>query len=139
MPWFSVLLILLPQWSLAAEDGVTRPVVGGGELVTASPWVVVFGLLVVVALIFASGWLLRRMGGAGLTGNAHMKVIASLALGTRERLVLVEVGGKQILLGVAPGSVREVHYFDETVVDAGADRSSEFANKMKQFMQASKS
>lgn len=131
--------MLAPQWLLAADDGAVKPLVTGGEISTGSPWVVIGGLIFVVALIFASGWLLRRMGGAGLVGNAHMKVVASLPLSARERLVLVELGGKQILLGVAPGNVREVHYFDEPVVDTENSNTSEFASKMKHFMQASKS
>jgi flagellar protein FliO/FliZ len=38
-----------------------------------------------------------------------MRVIGGVALGTRERLVLVEVGETWLVIGVAPGQVSAVH------------------------------
>jgi flagellar protein FliO/FliZ len=46
--------------------------------------------------------------------------VAQLSLGTRERAVLVRVGGQELLLGVAAGSVRTLHSFTAPV-DAAAD------------------
>lgn len=60
----------------------------------------------VVALIVALGWIARRI--PGLTGRASgpMRVVSSLPLGQKERLVVVVAGERQLLLGVAPGSVQ---------------------------------
>lgn len=75
------------------------------------------GLVVVIGLILVLAFLFRKLSdsGEGIPGN--MKVLAGLAVGTRERLVLVQVGKQQLLVGVAPGSVNAIASFDEPVVD----------------------
>jgi flagellar protein FliO/FliZ len=73
-------------------------------------------LLVVIGVILALAWLVRRFTNIGPYGNGAMRLISALPLGNRERIVLVQVGDKQLLLGVAPGNVTTLHVFDEPVV-----------------------
>lgn len=68
-----------------------------------------FALFAVIALILALAWILKRLPGAGLRQASGLRVVASLALGTRERVVVVEVGGQQLLLGVSPAGVHPLH------------------------------
>lgn len=68
---------------------------------------VTLSLLLVLAAVFAAAWLLRRMRGLQRTRSSEgLAVVAEVAVGPRERVVLVEVGGERVLVGVAPGSVR---------------------------------
>jgi len=77
------------------------------------------GLLFVIALIFVLSWFFRRFSGISpMTKN--MKVLGVLPLSTREKAVLVQVGDKQILIGVAPGRVSHLHSFDEKVIEEQA-------------------
>jgi flagellar protein FliO/FliZ len=70
---------------------------------------VLFALLVVLAAIAAIAWLFRRFPlGQNAMGGA-VRVVGGVALGPRERLVLVEVGETWLLLGVAPGQVNALH------------------------------
>lgn len=81
-----------------------------------SDWLaVLLSLVVVLAVVFAVAWGMRRMQGLAGMRNAHMKVIAQMALSTRERLVIVEVGGEQILLGVGPGVIRKLHKLEDPI------------------------
>jgi len=71
------------------------------------PWFeAVVATLIVLALLGATLWLLRkglsRQNGAG----ASMSVESSLSLGERRSLVVVRVEGRRLLMGVAPGQVR---------------------------------
>lgn len=85
------------------------------------------GLLFVIALIFVLSWFFRRFSGISpLTKN--MKVLGVLPLSTREKAVLVQVGDKQILIGVAPGRVSHLHSFEEKVVEEQAQDS--FASRL---------
>ena len=63
----------------------------------------------VLALIFAAAWVVRKSRGFGKPGAGALDVIASLPLGQKERAVLIRVGTTQILLGVAPGRVSTLH------------------------------
>jgi flagellar protein FliO/FliZ len=64
------------------------------------------GLVAVLALIALLAWLAKRLGVARPGSNGPLKVVSERAVGTRERVVLVEVAGQWLVLGVAPGQVR---------------------------------
>lgn len=89
------------------------------------------GLLAVVAVIYGCAWLIRRMSGLTGMNNSAIKVVSVLAIGARERIALVEVGGQQILLGITPSTIRTLQVFDEPVVDADNPPSSEFARRLQ--------
>ena len=68
-----------------------------------------FALALVLALIFGLAWLARRIPGLAGTRGTGLRVVASTALGARERLVVVEVGGQQLLLGTGASGTRLLH------------------------------
>ena len=68
------------------------------------------GLFAVIALILGMAWLARRVGLVRHgTGNASIKVVNSLALSTRQKVVTVEVGDTWLVLGVSPNEIRPLH------------------------------
>ena len=78
-----------------------------------------FGLLVVVALIVALSWGMRRMGGFAGGGAGSLRILGGLSMGTRERVVLIQVCDKQLLLGVAPGRVQTLHVLEQPIDTGG--------------------
>lgn len=89
------------------------------------------GLVAVVAVIYGCAWIIRRMNGMTGMNNSAIKVVSVMAIGTRERIALIEVGGQQILLGVTPSAIRTLHVFDEPVVKSGDAGSSDFARRLQ--------
>jgi flagellar protein FliO/FliZ len=75
----------------------------------------VFALILVVSLILALGWLAKRMPGFGraTTGGSALRVVGSLTLGPRDRVVVVDVGGTQLLLGVGQNGMTTLHTLSE--------------------------
>ena len=63
----------------------------------------------VIAVIFACSYLLRRINAARGRGDRHLKVVTSTAIGQRERVVIVEVEGTWLVLGVGGGQVTTLH------------------------------
>jgi flagellar protein FliO/FliZ len=61
-----------------------------------------FGFTVVMAVLFGCLWLLKRLSAPHGRSGGLMKVITTLPLGTRERAVLIEVGGQWLLIGMGP-------------------------------------
>nr|WP_245635026.1 flagellar biosynthetic protein FliO [Marinobacterium profundum] len=90
------------------------------------------GLVIVIMAILLVLWLVKRFTGLGAQGH-HLKIVAALSLGTREKAVLVEVGGRQLLLGVAPGRVSLLERFDEPVVDS--DPGAGFGAKLREVLE----
>ncbi|MEE4277789.1 MAG: flagellar biosynthetic protein FliO [Halieaceae bacterium] len=87
------------------------------EIFSASYLFQVLGsLLFVFACLFVLVYFMRRFNGPRSAQGHALRVLASASVGQRERVVLVEVGDKQLLLGVAPGSVRALHALDEPVL-----------------------
>ena len=91
------------------------------------------GLALVVVVIFALAWALRRVSNLHQS-HQQMKVVSSLSLGTRERAVLIEVGDRQILLGVASGHVSLLESFPNKVISTTP--KSEFSKKLQQSLNA---
>lgn len=75
-------------------------------------------LLLVIALIVGLAWLLKKLPGTGLKSTSGLRVIASLAVGPRERVVIVDCGGQQLLLGVTQHGVTLLHTLPEPLLDA---------------------
>ena len=112
--------VAVPPVSSALSGGV------GGQLLQ-----LVFGLLLVVGLIFVLAWLMRRVQRAGPAGNQVIELVGSRALGPRDRLVLVQVGNEQVLLGVSPGSITALHVMNEPVaVPETQNATPEFARRL---------
>ena len=62
-------------------------------------------LIVVLAVLGALAWFLKRYGPKVGGGNANLRVVGSLNLGGRERIVVVEVGNEWIVVGASPGRI----------------------------------
>lgn len=62
-------------------------------------------LIAVLALFGILTWLLKKSGHLAMQRKSELVALTALSLGMREKLVLVKVGEKQLLLGVTPGRV----------------------------------
>ena len=117
----------------------TTPAVGVGQgLVTADPVKVIAGLLFVIVFILALAWLMRKLGAVPAMSGQSMRVLSALSVGTREKVVLVDVAGQQILLGVAPGRVSHLQTFDQPVITQNSSAKplvNEFSGVIKKLMQ----
>ncbi|MDQ2695578.1 MAG: flagellar biosynthetic protein FliO [Pseudomonadota bacterium] len=68
------------------------------------------GLAVVLAAIAAAAWLVRRLA-PWQAAQGAVRVLGGVTLGSRERVVLVQVEDVRLLLGIAPGRVQTLHVF----------------------------
>jgi flagellar protein FliO/FliZ len=69
---------------------------------------VLAGLALVLVLVMAAAWMLRHVGRVPGLSSQAIKMIGAASVGTRERVVLIEVAGTWIVVGVAPGQVRSL-------------------------------
>ncbi|HSC83150.1 MAG TPA: flagellar biosynthetic protein FliO [Pseudomonas sp.] len=131
---FSVLLAM-PLAALADEPAskAVTPLAAsdiGGQLVQ-----LLLGLLLVVGLIFALAWVLRRVQQIGPRGGQVIKLVASQALGPRDRLLLVQVGSEQILLGISAGRIAPLHVLKEPVPLGNSETATpEFAQRLMELL-----
>jgi flagellar biosynthetic protein FliO len=80
-----------------------------------------FALIVVLGVLGALAWFLKRYGPRVGGGSANLRVVGSLSLGGRERLLVVEVGGQWIVVGASPGRVNALATMPKQEgIDAGS-------------------
>ena len=91
-------------------------------------------LAAIVALIFAVSWIVKRLKLGTLRSRGDIAVIDQLALGPRERLVLVRVGDAQVLLGVCPGGVVGLTPLDKPIAVKEPSEGPAFADRLREIM-----
>lgn len=105
-------------------------VLGGGYFLQ-----VIASLLLVLLCLAAVIWLLRRFNRIGGGPGGPVAIIGAANVGQRERVMLIEAGGEQILIGVAPGSVRKLHVL-ASPVPAPAQVAGSFSTVLKSLHSA---
>jgi flagellar protein FliO/FliZ len=96
------------------------------------------GLIIVLGIFFACVWFMKKMGALQINAKDNMKVVGGLSLGMREKLVLVQLGEKQLLLGITPGNIEKLMVLegeDKLFQKSEAEASeADFSSKLKQVM-----
>ncbi|WP_312938344.1 flagellar biosynthetic protein FliO [Stutzerimonas nitrititolerans] len=125
-------LAMLPMLPvMAAETTASMSSAGMGAQLSK----LLLGLLLVIGLIFLLAWLLRRVHQLHPRGAQVIKIVSTQALGPRERLVLVQVGGEQILLGLSAGRITPLHVLEEPVHLPDAEPATpEFAQRLMELL-----
>jgi flagellar protein FliO/FliZ len=67
-----------------------------------------FALLLIIGLIILLAFVAKKLN-LGSMHSEHIKIVASMTTGSKERLVIVEVAGEQLLLGVTPHHIGKLH------------------------------
>jgi flagellar protein FliO/FliZ len=85
----------------------------------------ILGLLFVLFCIVALAWLAKRVNRLQSSSDGSLQVLGGISMGARERVVLVQVGSTQLLLGVAPGQINMLHQLEQPLErrDQGDHRS----------------
>jgi flagellar protein FliO/FliZ len=101
-----------PAASPATSPAAALPAIPPGAPATMAPassagslLQTIFALVFVLALLIGLAWFMKRYGPKVMGGNSKMRVVSSLSLGGRERIVLVEVADQWIVVGASPGRV----------------------------------
>jgi len=103
-----VLLLVAPQATFAKLGDGTTEAVTAGSIVQ-----MVVGLAIVLAVLIGGALLVRRLGNFPAVVDSPLKVITGLSLTPRDRLVVVQVGDKQLLLGLSPGRIQTLHVLEQ--------------------------
>lgn len=91
--------------TMAATTLHPAPVVMPSGSPTGSLLQTLFALILVLGVLGGLAWFLKRYGPKPGGGNANIRMVGSLNLGGRERVLVVEVGGQWIVLGASPGRI----------------------------------
>ncbi|NOQ78408.1 MAG: flagellar biosynthetic protein FliO [Gammaproteobacteria bacterium] len=100
---------------------------------------VFLGLIVILVMIFSLAWFMKKMGYSNVTGQGQLKIIASLNLGQKEKIVLIQVGKQQLLVGMTATQINTLHVLDEVLEETdikqfGTTGNGAFASKFSELL-----
>ncbi len=108
----------------AVGESVTRPSEYFGQIMLS--------LILVLLIIFLAAWMLRRYSRFPGVADGNLKVIGALSVGQRERILLLQVGKEQIVVGVTSSKITTLHRLEEAVeVKDNAPISSQFSKRLQ--------
>lgn len=132
------LLCTLTATGLAAQEpaATTSNSASAGALATGLPGnpiaEILLALIGILALICVIAWLVKRFSGLNPHGSQHLKTIAVMPLGSRERIAVLQIGERQIVVGITPSHITTLLELDKPL-DIPAPRG-EFARKLQSLM-----
>jgi flagellar protein FliO/FliZ len=97
-------------------------------------------LALIVAIILLCAWLLRRLTPGRLRASQHVKVVSNTAIGQRERVTVVEIEGRWLVLGVGGNQVNllkdmpAAETSDAPTPESPAPLSGSFAQRFRQAL-----
>lgn len=113
--WIQALLLFLPAAAYGAEEtlseGLFRSVLAAAAM---------------LAVLLAVAWVARRMSGVRLNrsnGDGRIRLVSQKPLGMREKLVLIEVDGTKVLLGITQNNIQRLHLVEAGGTANGAANS----------------
>ena len=129
-----------PEQSVSKQSSLPLKKVSVSE---ASNWpFVLLTLLAMIICILLIAWIVKRFSGLSGLGGRDLKITSAIAVGSRERVAVVEVKGEQFLIGVTPHNISLLHHFSEEELIAAKAKSvleqskapSAFADKLQSIL-----
>lgn len=99
--WLFSAIVFSAETASAVGIASTRPSDYLGQILVS--------LLLVLLIIFASAWVLKRYGRVSGSLEGNLQVLGTLGVGQRERILLLQVGGEQLLVGVTTSHISMLH------------------------------
>lgn len=134
---FWLFLCVLTPLSFAQQSdplmAEKTPQVGKHVMENMNASSMILSLLMVLALIIISALVLKRFNLTQQNSN-QLKVIASLSLGAKERVVVVQIGEQQLVLGVSPQQISLLKNL-ETPIDIQAGKPLALSTNVLSFLQ----
>jgi flagellar protein FliO/FliZ len=136
MKFWPGLLLFCCQFAVAA--GTVTPVDNTANKVGLTPSAnvpglgeVVISLALVLGAILALALLYKKMQ-LKMPGNRHFKVVATLAVGPKERILVIELQGKQRVIGVTAHSVNFLFELENPLPEEKL--ASDFHSQLQSFL-----
>jgi flagellar protein FliO/FliZ len=137
--WCWFLLLHMPVSLAVTPDPAVKPTVRAVAPADMASWGV--GLVLVLAVFFLCVWGLRKLSGFNASGGGKLRLLGGLSLGMRERVVLLQAGKKQLILGVTPGRIETLLVLEgedclhkEEAARGATAQESGFAQKLAQML-----
>ncbi|MFT5590125.1 MAG: flagellar protein FliO/FliZ [Bradyrhizobium sp.] len=139
MKWAAMLLsTLLTAPEIFAQAATATTPVATPVAASSSPGnmlQVMVGLMVVLGLLVAVAWSMKKMGAGKHAAAGALKIVGGVSVGNRERILVVEVADQWIVVGVTPTSINALSTMPKqegVELSAAAPLAKNFSDWLKQ-------
>lgn len=108
MRYFFFIVLLTKSFFIYALPEHSSGIVNHNDLIR-----MMLGLLLILSIIIGLSMLVKKLQSVNLVSSNGFQSIASMTLGPKEKIVLLKVSGRYLLIGVASGAVNLLHDFGE--------------------------
>lgn len=139
-PIVALLIFLHANWVMAESEAKEAAALGSAVTQPSEHFgQIIISLVLVILIIFFSAWLLRRYGRFPGVADGNLKVLGALSVGQRERILLLQVGKEQILVGVTSSRITRLHELEEPIeVQHNESVTSPFAKRLQEALKTDK-
>ena len=130
-----LLCLLLPAAVRAAASAQPAPAAATAASAASGFVTVAFSLLLILGVIVALAWVATRLRLTPRAASSGLKVLADVAVGAKERVVLLKVGNAQALVGVGVDGVRSLALLERAVELPPESTPGGFADNLRALMQ----
>lgn len=75
------------------------------------------GLGFVVLIIILLSWIIKRLNVVNFSSSKGFESVASMTLGPKERMMLIKIGKKYLLIGIGASAINTLYDFGEELPD----------------------
>ncbi|ARP94301.1 flagellar biosynthetic protein FliO [Bordetella genomosp. 13] len=94
---------------------------------------VAIALVLIVAAILLAAWLARRSGLLQRQGGGVLRIVASLSVGPRQNIAVVQVRDTWVVVGITPNGMTPLHTLPaEPVAEPGSPQAAADAASIQQ-------
>lgn len=117
--------------NLTETPGVTVP--GAGAAILP----IIANTALIVAVVLGLGWVVKRAGLPSGGRRGGIEILASQSIGAKEKILVIQVGEKQLVVGSTPGNIRTLYTADEPLIQAGSPTiASPFSARLSAILQS---
>lgn len=133
VPFTAALLLALASFGALAQETATAVAKETARNPAAIPGIgqIVISLALVIGLVVLLAFFYKKMQ-LRLPGSKHFKVVATLNVGTRERLLVIEMQGKQRVIGVTANNVNFLFELETPLTEEKL--ASDFHTQLQSFL-----
>ena len=118
--------------SEAIGSAAVPPVIDTGDVLN-----VVTNLAFIVVAVLVMAWLYRRAQRMQNQNGSVIHILATQPVGPKERVLLVEVAGQQLVLGLTASQIRTLHVLDQPFIHEPPAPAMGFAERLRTAMKGS--
>lgn len=95
---------------------------------------VIISLVLVLGIFYLFVNIFKKYSGINIKSNSTMKVLGGLSLGGKDKVVILQAGDVNLLLGVSTAGITRLHQFGQNEFNVADNHSLSFGDQIQEIL-----